>query len=336
MALSKQEKEQLAEHFKNTELYDPSTAPEQQVSTFMPDMPRGMCKGGEMNMADGGIVPELIDPQYPTGSFSVDSSSDTQKQDGGISLHPEPIVPSIPSPQAAQPAPEAIPPISYQGPPQAPRQATAPSPVPSKLAPDQMDELIASFNARPGLGQTIESASSTFADAIMQGVARAGNPGFAKETEDSRQNRRQNLINALKAKYEKQFRGQELGQSAARLGEEGRHNRVTEAETERARQLTQQQQDLIKAKTVEDQARERQKLESEENKVALDQAQHSGGLWNKLKGTVGLGIPGPNPEILQRAQGVTPIPHVRTVEDYNKLAKGTHYIDSKGNQAVKP
>jgi hypothetical protein len=55
MPLSKEEKDELAEHYKNRDLYDPSKAPEQQVRDFAP---QGMNSGGMCGYAEGGSVME--------------------------------------------------------------------------------------------------------------------------------------------------------------------------------------------------------------------------------------------------------------------------------------
>ena len=62
--ITKEEKEALAEHFKNRDLYDPSKAPEQQPADFAPRCEDhggahvlGMCSGGVAGFDEGGSVP---------------------------------------------------------------------------------------------------------------------------------------------------------------------------------------------------------------------------------------------------------------------------------------
>ena len=71
----------------------------------------------------------------------------------------------------------------------------------------------------------------------ITGVARAGNPGFQKNIQEQQQNRRQQLIEALNAKYgheraqqELGLRGREVAKSESEEKELERHNPIMEAQ----------------------------------------------------------------------------------------------------------
>jgi hypothetical protein len=61
------------------------------------------------------------------------------------------------------------------------------------------------------------SGLAGLADAIESGVARAPGPGFQKNIQQERELQKQNLAAALQAKY----KGQELQQGLAKIGQEG-------------------------------------------------------------------------------------------------------------------
>jgi hypothetical protein len=93
----------------------------------------------------------------------------------------------------------------------------------------------------------MESAASGLAglgDAIVQGVGRAGNPGFQRNLQESRQNMHQNLINALREKYESGYKGKELALGQQRANDENMRAAAALKETKEARRLTARQQDL--------------------------------------------------------------------------------------------
>lgn len=377
MALSKEEKDALHDHYKDKDIYDPSKAPEQEVATFQP---KGMCGGGMTGgYADGGQVEddEFGGPSLSAGTDTAKSApapipapsnvpflanflGNTVKSD-----YPEPqeagLVnlfgkPPVTPPQVAPKSPavgSTLPPVAPEAPNQpmipmdaeraafgAPASVPAAPPTVSGLAPDQFDELIKGL--KPTMGQRLAQGATSglagLADAIQSGVGRAPGPGFQKNIAEQRQNQKENLIKALREKYEAGYRGKELEQGQQRIGEEARFHKANEAETEKARVLTQQQQDLALRNAKVQQGIEGQRLAAEENKTALEQADKTGGLWNKAKGLVGLNVPGPDPAILARAQGRTspagPV-LVKTHSDYMRLPAGTHYVDSKGKQGVK-
>ena len=172
--------------------------------------------------------------------------------------------------------------------------------VPSgnKLSPDQYDQLIKALSAKPSFGQSAMSALAGLADAIGTGVARSANPGFQKNIQDVNKERNEQLINALRAKYES-------GLGNARLQEDIRSHLANEKETEKARQLTKQAQANEMAKARAELGQQQTKTIDEENKAAIEEGQKSSGLMNQLANFFNAGAPGPNPAILARAQGKT-------------------------------
>lgn len=339
MALSKEDKEALNDYYHNKDLYDPSKAPEQEVASFKPqELSEGgyakggycaMCGGGcvgEHGYAEGGDVEDMFSVANSSAPVSAIAGSDPSDWEGSagyaapiVAKAPKPIAsPSEDMPQGAfsglgAPVPNA----------EAPASVEAPRPSPSGssgLSPNEFNDLIKNMkNPSMGqrLGQGLSSGVAGFADAIMQGVAGAGPGQFQKNLEEEKQNRMQNLISSLKSKYENQFKGQELGlrgqevgQQAKRIQEEGRHNVATEAETKEARRLESQQRDIENRRLEQEiknqgsqRSQEQQKLEAEENQKTLEQAYKSSGPINSLERLLGFGPPKPNPDIVARAQG---------------------------------
>lgn len=152
------------------------------------DTSSGTTKG----YADGGVLGD---------DFDVDGGdSQTVK---GLPLNPA----SLPQPEApiAQEPTAALPQKAPMMPAAAPAPIARPLPgMPPVVTPDvlqqylqgqraqinkyspdrQFDQEQAMLKARTGLGMGLANAGATFADALMQGVARAGNPGFAKAQMD--------------------------------------------------------------------------------------------------------------------------------------------------------
>jgi hypothetical protein len=133
------------------------------------------------------------------------------------------------------------------------------------------------------------SALAGLADAINTGVARTNGSSFQKNIEESRQHQKENLLNALKGK-------QELKLGQERLHEEQRQHDLEAGA--RSGTLAYEQ-----AKESRENKMEKQKLEADENKNAMDQSEKTGSLWNMAKNKLGIGVPGPDPAILARAQG---------------------------------
>jgi hypothetical protein len=331
----------------------------------------GGCTGGHPGGCDGAGVKGYDEGGDVTGAgdFSIaQSGSDTAKTRGDISAPEIPqfddqgnyAKPSLPEPAGAmvktdwsalppqdqlrdalvsQKAPvNAPPPVSAPLPP-IPPSPTAPPVAPntppngSKLAPDEWADLMASL--RPGLGQRLGQGAAqglgSFADAIMQGVARAGNPGFGKQIAENQQNQRQNLIQALREKYEAKNTREGLNLRSQEIGETGRHNVAEEKATDKARGLTQQAQDLEKAKFTAQQALEAKKITNEEYKTFIDESQKGSGLWNAIARKIGFGPPLPGGP--QATAGVPTV--VKTKGQWAALPKGTPYVDSKGKPGVK-
>ncbi len=327
MALSKEEKDALEAHYKGRDLYDPSKEPGQAPPSFSP----AMCRGGEMGYAEGGPVMladggeiDLGDPMpFETSDYNGPvMSADTDTVKAPISEAPEAPAFQMPAiapnrvPQAAPRVQAAAPAgrgTAFAPPPASPSPLNAPAAsgaVPGGMSSAEFSQLMQYLQPSAGkrFGQASMSALAGLADAIETGVARTQGSNFQKNIAEDRQKQKENLLNALKAKYETGFKGRELGLSEKRAGEEERHNLEGEKETREARKLTQQAQDLLAAQHGSQLGMEKSKLEAEENKTALEHAEKTGGIWNKIKGTVGLGVPGPDPAILSRAQGKTAAP----------------------------
>ncbi len=321
MALSKEFKDALSDHYKNSDLYDPSKDPEQEVTTYKP---KALCMGGSIEpggYAEGGSVADDF-----TGPI-LSADTDTVKGDGappmpGMELPPEPPpvnAPPIPAPARIAPQPRL--PLPGSLPPQA-----APSPAAATPAAGSADYAQLIKALQPGLAQRLGQGAASglggLADAIETGVARAGNPGFQKGIDERAQAQRANLIEALRGKYEAGFKGAELGQTGQRIKEEGRHNKAAEtigSEEASAR--------LAEAKA----GLQQNALE------AMGRLSESGGITGRV-----LGQPTQAQEAInalaERAglRGPAPkIPTVTTKAQYDALPKGTHYQDGAGKQGVK-
>lgn len=317
MALSKEDKEALNDYYHNKDLYDPSKAPEQEVASFKPQELSeggyadggycGMCGGGcvgdhEKGYAQGGDVEDMFSVANSSAPVSGMAGSDPNDWEGSAGY-------AMPAPKP-MPKPDSLPEGAFSGlgapdpdyieglgnvPQDSRVQAVRPG-LPGKsavatgnsdkLSPDQFNQLIQGL--KPGLGARLAQGATSgiagFADAIMQGVAQQGPGQFQKNIEEERQNQKQNLINALKAKYETQFRGQELGlkgqevgQAGQRLSEEMRHNLATEKEATKGRetqagQLAQQMKYQTGQQAFE-QSKETRQAAQDEAKQRMDAAQ---------------------------------------------------------------
>ena len=230
MKLSREEKDKLADHYRGKDLYDPANAPEQEPPNFKP---QPLCHGGEAHMDEGG------DP----GDFNGPSlSGDTDTVKGSpISALKEETAPQMPviAPKTASPLPQAAT-LAPKAAPVAQTAQIAPQAAPGAtktagLQPDQWDSLVKALSAKPTLGQSAMSGLAGLADAIETGVARAPGPGFQKQIMEQQQNQKQNLINALREKYEAGYKGKTLAQGQERISEEERAHRAEE--TQRAADL---------------------------------------------------------------------------------------------------
>lgn len=304
MALSKEVKDALSDHYKNTDLYDPSKAPEQEVTTYKP---KALCMGGAAEYAEGGEVAD--DFSGP----ALSSDTDTVK---GTALPPPPTMelPSAP-PVIAPPAvpQDAIMPKAAAA---AATAATMAAPVPpGKMPPDEYAQLIKALGAKPTFGQSAMSGLAGLADAIETGVARAGNPGFQKNLSESQQNQKRNLIDALRAKYES-------NQGTRRITEEERHNKSAEKIGS----------DEAKARLSESKAALQQNALE-----AMGRLSESGGITGRILGHPNEAQTAIN-ALAERAGlsgGQPKIPTITTKVEYNALPKGTHYQDANGKQGIK-
>jgi hypothetical protein len=333
MALTSKQKESLHEHFRNRELYDPSKVAHQEVSTFLPKT-MGHSKDDD-ELCEGGDVKGYDEGGSVTGDdFTVDGgASDTAKDNGNpltlatdgdqgavaalvnkmgppqIPPQLPPAAPPIPSTMPATPSqagPEPMDPEEEQAANAALLAANDGSSPQQKnhagLAPDQYDQLVAALSKGPSGGQIAASGLGALADGIMQGVARAGNPGFQKGIDERAQQQKQNLINALREKYEAGFKGQELGINQQRANDENTRAKAAlkseeaRAAAERAVQLSGQQAETARAKAAL--GVQQGKDVSEENKNVLDQENKAGTWLGKLQG-----LAAPNPALVARAQG---------------------------------
>lgn len=274
--------------------------------------------GGPVGYADGGDVPD-DGPIFSTlgmpstgDDFSVAESSGTAKQNGNIALPKyleQAAAPLKNTPDDLPSASEtanALSKVSSATPAEEADDGIAPSiggaPVPAsapvasianKLSPDQIDQLIASLKPTTGqkIGLGATQGLATLADSIIQGVGRAGPSNISKNIEEMRQNRQQNLINALKAKYENQFRGQELGQGQQRLTQEAAQNKAANAlrakeiaETEKERQTQASNLKFQQEKAGSEQSLQKQKAVEEAAAKSAELGQQSRGWFSKVLG----------------------------------------------------
>lgn len=352
MALSTEEKEKLGDFYRNKDLYDPAKDPEQEVSTFQP---QPMNSGGEMGYAEGGDVgddfsvstgadtlnglgapaadPVLVD----TGTTMADDVLSNPPAALDLKISPENFNPSVipagppAAPRIAGATPKASPatlPIPGSTPPVAAPQASPAAP--GKLGTDEYDQLIKYLQPSLGqrLGQGAMSGLGGLADAIETGVARGANPGFQKGIDERAQNQKQNLINALREKYETGFKGKELAQGQERIGQEGKH-------------IAEEGRHNVAGEKIgsEEAAARLAEAKSGLQQNALEAAgrlSQNGGIFgyknqpetvqaiNELMTRAGMGAP-----------GTTKVPTIVTKAQYDALPKGTHYQDAKGKPGVK-
>ena len=234
--MTKEEKEALAEHYKNKDLYDPSKAPEQETCAFKPQ-PIQMADGGDVPQETGEDLQNSLSQLGKMDALGVqDSLKDGLADQKPILTAPAASKPPLAAPLAKEQAPIAqTQPIAPQAAPQAQVGGAG------KLSQDQYDELVASLKKGPGIGGAAMSGLAGLADAISTGVARTGNPGFQKQIEESRQNQKKNLIEALNAKYghglERERMAAENQRSANTIAGENERARLgRDTEMERTRQ----------------------------------------------------------------------------------------------------
>lgn len=188
-------------------------------------------KGGEIDnsLRGGSESREAGSMVYPgdnaaTGGFVSDNFPDlmdtltqgTSTQNAPMTVQPPP--PTMAPPPAAapqQPAADMNVPAAPQTSPQLP--GMPPSITPDKLAgylnmqkqgldkfgPEAQMQLQQALNARKGsMGYKIADAGKGFADALMQGVARAGNPGWQNQFESQQNQYAADQMNTLRGAQE--------------------------------------------------------------------------------------------------------------------------------------
>ena len=283
--LSEKEKDALAEHFRGKDIYKPSEDSRQEPADFAPkgmgNGEAGFAKGGPVKL-NGGGGPDDAGPDMDVEQNTPEIMADDPEQrandaEGEAAAAAE---------KAANPDADLKDGLVNQA---------APSPVKS-LQPDQWGELVNALKARPSIGQSAMSGLAGLADAISTGVARSANPGFQRNIMEQQQNQKQNLIQALTAKYgheraqqELGLRGKEVAQGGQRIDEDERAHKANEAETEKARGLTAAQQAIESQRLGQERAHQT----AEEQAKNLELTQKGSGPWNALMRKVGLGAPLP-------------------------------------------
>jgi len=214
--LTKEEQDELAAHFRNRDLYDPSKAPEQAPPEFQP---KGLFDGGFPDVSQ--IQEDSIDIAPDQEEVKKIQQPDFKDALASVVKAPE-KEPVISTPAVEEmPKPESVP---------------ATPADPAKLTPDEYSQLYAALSKGPSVTQHIGSGLAGLGDAIVQGVSRAGNPGFQQRAIERQKMQQEALANALRAKYEAGFKAQELGQGQQRLTDENtRAANAIAAENERAK-----------------------------------------------------------------------------------------------------
>jgi hypothetical protein len=328
MALSQEAKDALSEHFRNRDQYDPSKEAAQEVATFAPKgMSTGSAGYADGGSVDGGIDLGLSSLAPGTSDYSGPAlSADTDTAHVPMTS-PPPSVPTLradlqlpkdvqAAPQSAMTAP--VPSAAAKQPP------VAPPAVGGKLQPDQFDAMIKALTPSTGqrMGMGAMSALAGLADAIETGVARTNGSNFQKNLTEQGQKEREDLINALRAKYETKFKGRELSLGESKAAEEARHNKSAEqigAEEAGAR--------LSEAK----QGLQQNALE------AMGRLSESGGVTGRVFGQPAAADQAIK-ALAQRAglaSGQQGPVTVHTKAEWAALPKGTHYVDPNGKPGVK-
>lgn len=318
MKLPPEKKQELADYFKDREIYSPAEDPKQDVPVFSQEMPEGMACGGEVKGYQQGGEISLGDPMGFEDPEMFDIAQGGSSTVRGL---PPAITPQAP---ALSPA---------QGSPFAPKASTAAAPSPMRALPpvqnqpmgarmsdNDMEMLRQALNPSKGqrFGKAAMAGLGGFADAIMSGVARAGSPGFQKGITDMDQQNKQNLIDALKTKYQGEQLQLGTRLEAERTKESERHNRAIEQLTGGAQAAAQKEKQV---------AREEQK-KSEQLEAGEKLAKLSSPL---------------NPFSAQaeavrqqraRLQEISS-PTVTSDEEYNALPVGAHYKGPDGKARIK-
>ena len=152
-------------------------------------------KGGPIKMWGAGEVPGISTDQpmiIPTDEDIANSS-----------VGNAPIT-SNPPPPIGQQAVSA-PPMAPSSP-QTPTEQPGASQSGSKLDPDQLQTLISALTAKPTTAQRVGRGLAAFGQGIINSMGKSSSPDYLSASIQSQQQQKENLINALNAKY----KGQEL------------------------------------------------------------------------------------------------------------------------------
>ena len=336
MKLSKKQKDELSAHYQEGELYDPSTAPEQSIPEFTP---KKMACGGEVKgYAQGGEI-DLSTPSLSLNDpFSVSQgASDTAKgfkepgvDTSSLTFHPtaQELAPGGLKDALVN---RIVPPVKQPTMPQAASAAVSPAPAQapsgSKLTEAEYQDLVG--NLKPGMGEYAMQGLGGLADSIMSGVAKAGSPGFQRNIMESGQNKRQNLINALKTKYEAQSRDTQIGLEAERAKQQTRRDQAMEDIARHGQEST-----------IAERAAEREKEKRQEVlKAGEELATSHKSLLNPLSWIDNKDQAAQKARLRSIVDGGGPSAAapvvVHTQQDWEALPAGTHYTDASGKQGVK-
>lgn len=312
--LSEEEKEKMQDFYRGKDIYKPAEDDRQAPADFAPKM----CGGGPVGYDEGGSVdgPQIVGPEDPSHDQEAEEAAAAE--------------------QAANP-PEEL------------KDGLVTKSAPTKsLQPDQWDELVTALKSKPSIGQSAMSGLAGLADAISTGVARSGNPGFQQHIAEQQQNRKQNLIQALREKYEAGYkgkelglRGQEVGQGQQRIGLEAQHNAATEQQAkdslaaENARAAAGLQAE--KAKTTAELGVRSQEAQEGRQQSGIEAAARlpATGLLHPSTWGKGTDIEKVRQQLLSQGAKPSNLPIVKSATDYAKLPKGTAYQNEKGETGVK-
>ena len=165
------------------------------------------------------------------------------------------------------------------------------------------------------------------ADSIMQGVARAGPSSFQKNIMETQQQQKQNLINALRDKYETGFRGKQLS------SEEQRSAITLASEEKRASQA----QGGENARHASELAMRKQEAAAGRQQSGIEKAAMLPATGIMHPSTWGKGdeIEAVRSQLLNQGQSAPSLPVIKTHAQYLALPAGTKYQDSTGKAGVK-
>lgn len=173
------------------------------------DTPKGYAHGGEVECVDPSER-EFENPvpgpsQYPSMYSGKDGRKHVSEAwtaaEGGIAPGPA-FDPSAGMPPVAAPPPQM--PMNDMPQPNSSIQdyiASQKAQIGKYGPEEQMAVSKNLLGAQNGLSGRVANGAATFADALMQGVARAGNPGFAAQLQQRQQNQANTQLEALKSAH---------------------------------------------------------------------------------------------------------------------------------------